>query len=463
MEAAVVLANIECTKVDKKCMVKMRDLLQDHIDDMSDESEEPSPTLKSLELLMKKPLKQIIVQLKNDTGTFYAKWQIDFVQFYTQIEESGIFPYYVALDRMQGNEVDRAQMKKFETSLELFKIDLAKCKGKTKVNCLQRCLKKFKLSVADQFELTKKFGAYSHFTAYIGRAHFGLKQSRTNQKDINRSLIAFAEHEVPRGNVTFQILYSHVVYAATRARNSDTCDFEMARNLRKPLEKLHQDAIDCGRIKGDKKKKSCFDGLGNNWRKAHEKNLSAVEKLPCNAAFLRYAMESARNIISLNENLSKLLEEFSKSHLYISYATLLHHYNIMNKMTFVKKRKGTYFDACSLPILVKMRNFVTSDENHKAIQKCKAMRAGKKRETCFNAIVKDYRTEFDKMEDMVFAKNCKRLRFIENFNEFLLDLRGPLIQDADSGDEDGLIDGLIKLDAAVQTKRGKQQRTTVKG
>lgn len=427
-------------------MGKMRKLLKGHIDDMSNAHEKPSQTLKSLKSLMKKPMKQIIVQLKKDIGTFYENWELDFVQFYLQIEKSGIFPYYEALNKMYDKDVDRAQMKRFETNVESFKIDVAKCKGKKKMKCLTKNINNFKDKTAELYGQLKKFGAYSHFTAYIGRAYFGLNQTRTSKKDINRSLEAFAKHERPWAEHSFQNLFTHFVYAGTKARRIGSCDVRLAFAIRRPLEILHQDSIDCERSTSDKKKESCLEKLAENWKETHETNMTEVDKLPCPAAITRYVLESSYNLIAHNENLVKPLEKFSKTYLYRSFTNLLHYYKVINKLTFVKPRKGTYFDDCSLPILVEVKEFLLSDENHDAIQTCKVIQDHEEMEKCYGVIVMKYRAFFDGIEDELFERDCELLRFHDDLYEFLLDLRGPLTQPEDKKYIDGVIQGLNKLD-----------------
>lgn len=441
LEAAVVVVDKECDNIDS-CLPKMSDLFNGHIKRMTDAGTPPTDTLKELkELLSTKDMKPIVARLKKDKARFYQDYQIDLPRLYVQVQESGILPSYEVVMKLVESDLDRMVVKELEVAMEYLRKELVKCQGD--FECSQKAYEELKTKVEILYKQATNEGIYSEFTGYIGRAHFGLKQGKA-KTDMATTFREFADFQERYADFNVFNLYNEIAFGETRARDNKSCDHKILNSIRKYLERMHKDSQVCLNLGIEKNIHDCFNILGQGWLRTYHDDMANIKKLDCKATVARYVMVDVNRIVMANQSsFIELLTEYAHSYLYHGYPEFDEYFKTIVKKTSDKRELGKYYDDCSAPILEKVKKFLTNKTNNRNIDKC-AKEDETKRDDCFMAIVDRFRQFFDKVEQVIFDKECPLLEYHFEIFEMIKELRAPLHQPPGIK-APGLLEGFIQL------------------
>lgn len=326
-----------------------------------------------------------------------------------------------------------------------------------KESCYAQAYAGLKKKIAALYKEAKKYEIYGEFTAYIARAHFGLRQTHTTDEQLYESIDALVKHNEKYYWTRFKDVYNELVDAETRAYKLGTCDMWITYDIRNRMEDLQESAQKCLQNEDEKSQTNCLDGLVKEWRKTYAKDMANIDELECHGTFLRYTMIDVRFMLDFHTDLPELLKNFAKTNLYWGVATMKKYYKMFDEMTFERKKNKGYYDGCSLPELIKVKEFVTSEENHEAVLKCNAMPAGQERDDCFNAFAWKYRRFFRKFVQTIRKKKCKLLRYYEHLFELIKDLGCPVNESGSANDYEGLAKGFMRLEEYVQEKKNQDK------
>lgn len=308
----------------------------------------------------------------------------------------------------------------------------------------------------DQFaeahkELVKAACYDNGISSSAGKVFFGLKDH--HDPLTVSAFAAFLNHKVDVTLTVADVYELFAMYTFISTRTGEKCVRTNYRNMRRELEKWHDQATACTHKHSSQERDACFNILLHDIEKYALDDVENTKS--CDCPLYTLAMLDLKMLYQLPQSDAHriMLDFATKPLLQNGYPEFDVYYKEMRKGILSDKR-SEWISEENQSIATRVKSFVDDPVHYKQIQDCDAQQPATK-DACYMAILAKFRIFFDDIEmELVDVTETKLNGFVA---AFLFELRLPLHQSAKNKAKvhdnerwvDGVIDGLKKLYAVI--------------